>query len=731
MTKFLKRIFIGLKADAPTIAGARNSADVSTIAGASTVSLLLMFLALAYAFLAGFHTTDFDTGWHLATGRWVVQHHQVFTTDQFSYTARGAEWIYPPLPGVIFYLLYWLAGWKALSWLTAAACVATVGLTLRRDEPITNALAVIAVPAIAFRTVARADLFNTVLFAALLHVVWSYYRGRGARLWLIPVLMCLWANMHLGFVAGIGILVAYVGMEILEVVVKNPRPGQNQAEPGHPQGERLRAAWPWLVAGAVATLANPFGWRLYRGVFEQPLVSKAWNYLVGEFAGTPLGTVRGALDWRDPQMSYWWLMAVAVVAMVIAVVRRQIGPALLLAGAAWVSFSRVRFQAMFAVVVVMVAGAVLQEVLSEKCEVRSKKPVLWPVVAAAAVLALFTGIRAADLVTNRYYIRAAEVAEFGAGPTWWYPERAAQFVEREKLPGNMYNDFNVGAYLTWRLPQYPVYSDNRAIPFGTTLLFHQRALMQQPPDAASWQREADRWGINTIFLSAARYGGLGFPLPEFCASTQWAPVYLDEVAAVFVRNRPENAATIERLKINCATVTFTPHARTQAELFQFYGNTGAILYLLGRDAEALQSLDRAEQMAPYDAEVHLTKAQLFQAKGRLLEAEREYEVALQLKPTSVAWFALGLLLEQEKRWAEAAPAMEKAARLEVYPSGMWMHLGQLYLSTGRPQAALEAFERARKSSPFVGDAARFGAGFNAKVEDGEQRARGMMESGAR
>ena len=55
------------------------------------LSLALMGLALVYAFLSGFHTLyDLDMGWHLATGRYVVQHHAVPTTDVLSYTSPGA-----------------------------------------------------------------------------------------------------------------------------------------------------------------------------------------------------------------------------------------------------------------------------------------------------------------------------------------------------------------------------------------------------------------------------------------------------------------------------------------------------------------------------------------------------------------------------------------------------------------------------------------------------------------
>ena len=98
----------------------------------------LMGLVLLYAVLAGLRTiTDADTGWQLASGRYILQHHQIPTTDVLSYTARGAAWIYPALSEVLLYLLYLLGGFAALSWLNAAACAATVADCLfwrRRDR---------------------------------------------------------------------------------------------------------------------------------------------------------------------------------------------------------------------------------------------------------------------------------------------------------------------------------------------------------------------------------------------------------------------------------------------------------------------------------------------------------------------------------------------------------------------------------------------------------------------
>ena len=68
---------------------------------------LLALVALIYAFLAGLRTvSDFDIFWRMATGRWVYQHHHVFSTDVFSYTAYGQPWIYPVGSALLFFATY-------------------------------------------------------------------------------------------------------------------------------------------------------------------------------------------------------------------------------------------------------------------------------------------------------------------------------------------------------------------------------------------------------------------------------------------------------------------------------------------------------------------------------------------------------------------------------------------------------------------------------------------------
>src|SRR5689334_4147576 len=315
---------------------------------------VLLILVLTYALLGGLRTiTDPDTGWQLATGRYIVHHHQIPSTDVLSYTARGNPWIYPVLSQVLLYVLYMIGGFAALSWLNAAACAGTVGVCLLGEGGIAALLlAVLAVPKIAYRTAPRADLFTTLLFAALLVILWRHFRRRYAPLWAIPLIFLAWANTHLGFIAGVALLVAYVGLEISEFIFADRRADARV---------RLRRALPWLAAALPATLLNPWGWGVYAAIMRQERDMASQQNVIAEWRHVPLNeaTLSQALQWRNPAASYFWLLALAVVAAVVAIRRKQLGAAALLMAFAYLSVRHIRFQALFSIVTVVVAAPFL------------------------------------------------------------------------------------------------------------------------------------------------------------------------------------------------------------------------------------------------------------------------------------------------------------------------------------------------------------------------------------
>ena len=173
--------------------------------------------------------------------RWLVEHHEIPSVDHFSYTAHGQPWVYPVGGSLLFYGLRLIGGYASLSWFAALVTAATAVLLLRRGSVISVVLTALAVPLVAARTGVRADMFTTVLSAAYLAILWRYHRTGRARLWMLPMLMILWVNAHLGFIVGLGLIGGYVLAESLELFW----PERRQAAAG-----RLRQAAPWFIITA-------------------------------------------------------------------------------------------------------------------------------------------------------------------------------------------------------------------------------------------------------------------------------------------------------------------------------------------------------------------------------------------------------------------------------------------------------------------------------------------------
>jgi tetratricopeptide (TPR) repeat protein len=309
-------------------------------------------------------------------------------------------------------------------------------------------------------------------------------------------------------------------------------------------------------------------------------------------------------------------------------------------------------------------------------------------------------------------------------------------VKDEHLPANLFGDYNLGGYLTWRAgPEYLDYFDGRFIPFGRDLFIRHSTLVSLPLDSPEWGSESSLRNIQTTIFSMARFGGLGnFPLQADCQSQNWTPVYMDDVAIVFVRNSPENASLVKRLAIRCETAPIPPNStalqgsswHASAERFQYLMNAASIEYVLSRDSEAADALTQAESIFGDDPNEHLLKAQLAEAHNQAGVAEQEYLTAIHLRPTDNAWFALASLYAAQHRYSDATEAVIESARLSQKSYDRYRSLGKLYLAMNEPQEALAAFAEATSKSPFHGDMAAMGTEFDARIAEGDSSAYRQM-----
>ena len=695
------------------------------------LSVVLMFFALVYAFLAGLHTVgDFDLGWHLATGRYVVQHQTVPSTDVLSYTSPGAEWLYPPFVGVLFYGIFCALGYSGLSWFCALTLVAIVACLLRfpsrRESVPAAALTIIAVPTLAWRINPRPDAFTHLFFAIFLVLLWNLYRANLSndtpsragspdapdetapscvrpRLWVLPLLMFLWVNFHPGFIAGLGILFAFLLAEGVEALFRSRRGAVLK---------RLRLAWPPLAATAGATLLNPYGPRIFNASLGlmglRPTDHPGSGFLVAELQAMPLSLLSFSrvLNWRNPDSSFWWLALSAVLVIALALWRRNFGAALILAASLYVSIQHLRYVGMFSIIVVVVGSSSLAEVFSEREASRwggaHNRSSLWRVLPVIVVIALclLTCVRIGDLVSNRYYQVSSSGILFGPGESGLFPERAAAFIQRVHLPGNIFHTYELGGFTAWRLgPDYGDFIDGRNV--SPAVMTEYQKTMSSLPDSQFAETESAARNINVLFLPKSRFYNLTHPsLASLCQSQLWRPIYLDEVSIVLVRNRPENRSWIDRYAVDCRTHQFTPPSNApRKELSNFYANEGTLLMFLGRAREAKVALDQAATLSPEDANIRVSLALLYEAQQDLGSAELEYKATISMKEDwEAGWFGLGRLYASQGRFSDARLLVLTAIQLSIYPANEYMLLGVIDLALQQPQSALADFDKAEETS---------------------------------
>ena len=210
---------------------------------------LWVFLAVALPVLAALlaSMSTVDLAYHLRAGSHILSTGAIPGVDTWTFTAAGQPWVDQQWGAqVVFALTERLGGWTGLAVLRATltgaifACITLIGLRRGLDARTAALLAiavfVVAAPAMALRP----QLLGMACFAVVLALVTDRH-VRPRRLWLVPVIVAIWANIHGSFFLGPVVL----GLALLEDI-----------HDGVPAPQRP------LVVAAVSTLAaclTPFG----------------------------------------------------------------------------------------------------------------------------------------------------------------------------------------------------------------------------------------------------------------------------------------------------------------------------------------------------------------------------------------------------------------------------------------------------------------------------------------
>jgi hypothetical protein len=475
-------------------------------------------LALAAIFLIGWFSrpiSDPDFWWHLRTGQYLWETHRLPVPDPFAYTTAGAPDAYPGealtrhfnlthewAAQALLFLVWRAGGFAGVIIARVLLLVAFCGLAgyvvFQRCGGFYRALAAtLAVAAAAFGFAADRPYLVSYLMVGLFVVILESRR----RLWLLPPLMILWANCHGGYFLGLVVVGAYAAEALL---------GRKQAH---------RALFVAAIATAAVSGLNPNGFHIF-----EILMHYRASFLTSRL-----------LEWQAPAL--WppnvFSVLLAAGGTVLIWQRKRVRIA------DWLLFAAFAAAALSAQRNTILTGWLAPVLIFSYTPVR--KTMLPYVMQAAAALLL------AGLALGSYFQFRVE--------EWRWPSGAADFQLAHGLNGPLFNTWEFGGYLMWRLwPHEKVFIDGRAL---SESVFQDYARILYNHDAGDGKPDAQqllaRYGVQTIVMNGFEYNnGLTYLLAPALADpsqTEWKLVYGDSAAMIFVRKLPAGVEAQPSLRV--------------------------------------------------------------------------------------------------------------------------------------------------------------------------------------
>jgi len=398
---------------------------------------------------------DLDIWWHLKVGDWIIENRAVPHTGIFSLTAAERSWIayswgyevilsrayrWFGLMGVgllgtaltlaIAYAVFWclrrLSGrfWEA--WLLSACTLYTFLFVLMP------------------RPVFLSILFYVVLLTAILE---TNRDGRVQRLYWLPALFLVWANLHIQFIYGLFVLGLFVAAQSARSLTDSSDIQRAVPAVGPLPIKPLSCLF---VGCLLATFIGPYGYHLYGVVVAYSRAHYSYEMIV-------------ELQPLSFRFSNHFVQLLLTGAGFVAVGwRKKIDPfkLALLSFASVVGFRTAR-DGWF---VAITAAAFIADFPAAQ---EDEKETWIENSAVVVTLVVFLFLLSRNFEFNERALDQTVSAQF--------PVDAANYLRRNPLPGPLYNNLDWGGFLIWYLPQYPVAIDGRNDLYGDALdrTFHR------------------------------------------------------------------------------------------------------------------------------------------------------------------------------------------------------------------------------------------------------------------
>jgi hypothetical protein len=355
------------------------------------------------------------------------------------------------------------------------------------------------------------------MVAYLLH---RFKRHDGRLLPWLPLIMLLWVNVHGGFAIGFMLMLAYlVGEAVNNITAHKDDPVVAWS--------RLKHLIIVMVISLAVVVINPHTWRMWLYPFQTVGISALRDFIQ---------------EWQSPNFHLLYVQPFILMLLLIIAALARAGRradwtdlALIAMWTAWALFAA-RNIAIFGLITTPILARYASEAWTRQwwdwgyervpltsLDKRFASPLMlrlnWIFLGLIIVAAL---VKIIIPLTPKANIEAEQDS---------LPYQAVEFIKNNHPAGPMFNSYNWGGYLIFKLwPEYPVYIDGRTDLYNDAFI---RRYIDVMVANDGWQQTLAEDGINLVFVET------NSTLAKFLRQNPaWIEIYRDETAIIF--NRKES-----------------------------------------------------------------------------------------------------------------------------------------------------------------------------------------------
>jgi hypothetical protein len=509
-------------------------------------------LPAAFAVLIIFFTTskltnEDDYFWHLATGRYIVQNGSIPSLDVFSYSTQGQPWLVTEWGwDVITYFVFNTFGYVGLSILNSLVFLLIFGIyfyilnKFKVSYTLITFFSIVLVFGIFERITPRPHIITYLFFVLLMGLLinFKYFeRTKYKKLFIIPIVFLLWANMHMGCVIGILIFAVFLVSEYIIFL----RPSKFSSKEIAPLTKNeLKRIVIIFVCSILAMFINPHGINTYLYALFSQAEAKMLHEAVMEW----ISPFSPRLTGKFHNNIYIFMLIGFVPILFSSIKRKDLFAGVICALFAINSVRALRFTVdyelisfpFFVLSISYYAGKI------KNLNVRSfinEKPAL------KIIIVLIITFLVYSVPNNRLYHHYLTYARFaGTGlDENYYPVKMFDFIRENKINeiGNKpFNTFECGGFFIWNFPNQKDFFDSRDL--NDFIMNEYQTLISRLPGFENKIKEYDfDYAICVIPDIASDPQIMKQSIISYFAlqSETWKLVYWNDHSLLFVKDLPK------------------------------------------------------------------------------------------------------------------------------------------------------------------------------------------------